>query len=112
MRLVASQDAHFILRRLRETGVDVLPFTYIDRIAPGRIDLSHVHGGSLDPLADIRVVILSAGRIAENGLEAELQDRVPQLYVVGDALAPRTFGAATTRSRPSWPSRSRADAFR
>jgi hypothetical protein len=42
----------------------------------------------------VDAVVLVGSRVATSTLDLELSGRVRQLYVIGDALAPRTLGAA------------------
>lgn len=93
-RLVDTQDAHFIIRRILAAGVTFTPMSYIERIGESDVTVVNVHTGERHGRDGVDAVILSTGRLPVNGLEAELEGKVRQLYVIGDALAPRVWATA------------------
>ena len=46
-------------------------------------------------VAGVDAVVLTTGRVPVNDLEKDLDGQVAQLFTIGDALAPRMWGAAT-----------------
>src|SRR5207249_1012236 len=79
--------------RLLKAGVVLTPMTALEEIAQGQVRLRNVY---LDEerwvLAD--TVVLSSGGIGDDELYYDLRDRVPEAYLVGDALAPRRLSDA------------------
>ena len=93
-RLIDTQDAWFIVKRLLASGVTLTPISYIRRIGDRQVTLYNVHSGEERVIDKVDAVVLSTGRLPVNGLEEELRGRVRQLFTVGDALAPRVWSAA------------------
>jgi len=94
-RLVDTQDAHFITKRILAAGVTFTPMTYVERIDGHEVTLRNVHSGEEHTREGVDSVILATGRLPVNGLESELEGRVGQLFVIGDALAPRVWATAS-----------------
>ena len=93
-RLVDTQDAHFIIKRLLAAGVTFSPMTYIEEIGDRTVTVRNVHSGEQRKIGEVDTVILSTGRLPANDLEKQLEGKVPQLFVIGDALAPRVWQTA------------------
>ena len=94
-RLVDSQDAPFVIKRLYAAGVKLVPSTYLESIGEGFAVVYDVHSGEKRRIDDVAAIVLVTGRLPLNGLEPELDGRVAQLFVIGDALAPRFFSNAS-----------------
>ena len=94
-RHVETQDSYFIVRRLHQAGVKLSPTTYIKSIGNREITVCDVNSGQERLIEAVDAVVLSTGRVAVNDLERDLEGKVSQLYVIGDALAPRVWPAAT-----------------
>jgi NADPH-dependent 2,4-dienoyl-CoA reductase/sulfur reductase-like enzyme len=96
VRLVDSQDAPFIIKRLHEVGVRISPTTYIKSIEPGGVVRAYdVHSLKERVIDGVSAVVLSTGRLPVNELEKEVDGRIAQLFVIGDALAPRFLSNAS-----------------
>jgi 2,4-dienoyl-CoA reductase-like NADH-dependent reductase (Old Yellow Enzyme family)/pyruvate/2-oxoglutarate dehydrogenase complex dihydrolipoamide dehydrogenase (E3) component len=95
VRLVDSQDAPFIMKRLHEAGVRISPSTYVKSIEVGRMRVYDVHSLEERMIEDVAAVVLSTGRMPANELEQELDGKVGQFFVIGDALAPRFLSNAS-----------------
>jgi 2,4-dienoyl-CoA reductase-like NADH-dependent reductase (Old Yellow Enzyme family)/thioredoxin reductase len=93
-RLMASQEDKFIMQRLHEARVALTPSTYIKRIGQHEVVAYNVFSKRERIIREVDAVVLSTGRVPLNGLERELEGKVAQLYVIGDALAARPFGTA------------------
>ena len=94
-RVVATQEAGFIMKRLRAAGVGISTTTYIRRIGKHEVTVYDVYSEEESIVADVDAVILSTGRESVNALEKELEGRVAQLFTIGDALAVRMWAAAS-----------------
>jgi pyruvate/2-oxoglutarate dehydrogenase complex dihydrolipoamide dehydrogenase (E3) component len=97
-RLVEGQDAHFIVQRLNAAGVKVSLTTFVRRIAEREVVLYDVNSQVERVISEVDAVIMATGRVAVNALERELDGKVRQFYVIGDALAPRLWSAATVEA--------------
>jgi hypothetical protein len=93
-RLMASQEDKFIMQRLHEARVMLSPSTYIKRIGQREVTVYNVFSKEERIIRGVDAVVLSTGRVPLNELERDLEGRVAQLYVIGDALAARPFGTA------------------
>lgn len=92
--LCATQDAPFIMKRLRAARVKLSPSTYIKRIGEHEVIAFDVHSEEERIIDSVDAVILAGGRIPVNGLEKKLEGKVPQLFTIGDALAVRMWATA------------------
>jgi hypothetical protein len=93
-RVMAAQDARFIMQRLRATGVKISPCAYVERIGDREVVLGDVYSDQTRIVGEVVAVVLAASRVPVNGLERELDGQVAQLFTVGDAAAARMWGAA------------------
>jgi 2,4-dienoyl-CoA reductase-like NADH-dependent reductase (Old Yellow Enzyme family) len=89
--LVASGEAALIADRLRLAGVEVVTGAAVSEIGDRHALIAR--NGLVERLS-VDAVVLVGSRVATSTLDLELSGRVRQLYVIGDALAPRTLGAA------------------
>jgi 2,4-dienoyl-CoA reductase-like NADH-dependent reductase (Old Yellow Enzyme family) len=89
--LVASNEAGFVAARLAGAGVTVTTGAAVSEIGE-RCVVAAKDGRSLRLAAD--AVVLVGSRVAAPALDEELIGRIGQVYVIGDALAPRTLSAA------------------
>jgi dimethylamine/trimethylamine dehydrogenase len=93
-RLVGTQEAPLLMKRLRAAGVAISGWSYLKEIGERRLVAYDVHSDAARTIEDVDAVVLATGRLPQNALEPELEGRVAQLFVVGDALAVRTWAAA------------------
>jgi 2,4-dienoyl-CoA reductase-like NADH-dependent reductase (Old Yellow Enzyme family)/thioredoxin reductase len=94
-RVFETQDAPFIIKRLKAGGVRISPCTYIRSIGDREAVVYDVHSEEERVIHDIDAVVLSTGRLPVNDLESELTGKVGQLFVIGDAAAPRMWATAS-----------------
>jgi 2,4-dienoyl-CoA reductase-like NADH-dependent reductase (Old Yellow Enzyme family) len=85
----------YILPRLHAAGVKVSPMTYLSQIGDGSVTLQDVRGGGERTVDGVDTVVLATMRKPIDTLAVELEGRVPFVYLVGDALAPRGLREAT-----------------
>jgi hypothetical protein len=94
-RLGCTQDAPFIMKRLRSAGVTLSPSTYIRRIGDHEVTVYDVYSDEERIIAGVDAVVLATGRVQVNELEKQLDGKVQQSFVVGDALAVRMWATAS-----------------
>jgi 2,4-dienoyl-CoA reductase-like NADH-dependent reductase (Old Yellow Enzyme family) len=94
MRVVDALESEFVAERLAAAGVDFRPATWARAIGERDVLAHAVLGGREETIAGVDAVVLASGRRPLDGLAAELDGKVAQLFVVGDALAVRPFAAA------------------
>jgi 2,4-dienoyl-CoA reductase-like NADH-dependent reductase (Old Yellow Enzyme family) len=85
-------EAPLIAERLSQAGVAVTTGAAVTVIGERSVSLSK-GGRTLERAVD--AVVLACSRVAAPTIEASLVERVAQVYVIGDALAPRSLAAAT-----------------
>jgi 2,4-dienoyl-CoA reductase-like NADH-dependent reductase (Old Yellow Enzyme family)/NADPH-dependent 2,4-dienoyl-CoA reductase/sulfur reductase-like enzyme len=85
----------YIGRRLATVGVTVRPATYVREIGDRSVTLYHVAGGDDWIVDNVDMVVLATMRSAIDRLAEALSGSVRYVYVVGDALAPRSLREAT-----------------
>lgn len=93
-RLADAWEERFLLARMKQSGVKIAAGTWVDSIEADSVVLRDVHTGAIrrEP---IDAVVLATAREPVDGLARALEGRVPQLFTIGDALAPRMWAAAT-----------------
>ncbi len=87
--------------------------TLVHSVKPGSVTVAPLAAAHRLQVLDVNTFVFMSGAIPEHALQAELED-VPNLYVIGDALGPRTMEPAITEgslaaarladdwSRPTW----------
>jgi hypothetical protein len=86
--MIDDTQKPLILRRLLEAGVTLIPLHRAIAFEPGHVVIEHVLTGARQSLEADGAVLAAAAR-ADAGLADALRGRVPDIRVVGDALAPR-----------------------
>lgn len=94
-RILANQDAPFIMKRLRSAGVKISPTTYIKDIGNHALTVYDLYSEDERVIEGVDAVILSTGRVPLNQLEKELNGKIPQLFSIGDAAAARMWATAS-----------------
>ena len=89
-----SFEFPYLLPKLERAGVKLTTRHYLKEIRPGRATLFEFLTND-EVTRDVDAVILATMRRQAGDLDSELYGRVPRLYVVGDALAPRALFEAT-----------------
>jgi NADPH-dependent 2,4-dienoyl-CoA reductase/sulfur reductase-like enzyme len=85
----------YVAGRLRASGVVQHNGTMVVGIGDHEVSLLELMSQQPSTIADVDHVVLTTAREAIHDLEAALEDRVDYVYVVGDALSPRTLRVAT-----------------
>jgi 2,4-dienoyl-CoA reductase-like NADH-dependent reductase (Old Yellow Enzyme family)/thioredoxin reductase len=93
-RLIDTFEAPLIMKRLKAAGVQFAPSTWVKRIGAREVTLYDVHSEIERTVGNVDAVVLATGREPLNRLGNSLAGKVPQLFVIGDALAARPFATA------------------
>jgi 2,4-dienoyl-CoA reductase-like NADH-dependent reductase (Old Yellow Enzyme family) len=96
-QLVYTMELGLILQRLRKAGVRITTGVYVREIRAGAAALYDVVTGEAQE-RQLEAVVLATMRRSQAALAGELEGRVPQLLVVGDAAAPRGLVDATSEA--------------
>lgn len=90
MDLTPVHDITLYYRRLYEKGASFIDTHIVKEIRGGRAFLYNVYAPSREKVLDgIDLFVLAMGKEAEYSLYRELKGKVPELYRIGDAVAPR-----------------------
>jgi 2,4-dienoyl-CoA reductase-like NADH-dependent reductase (Old Yellow Enzyme family)/pyruvate/2-oxoglutarate dehydrogenase complex dihydrolipoamide dehydrogenase (E3) component len=92
--LEGTTEVGFVMKRLKEAGVQFSVSTYIRAIGDHEVTVYDVFTEGERRIADVAAVVLSTGREPVSALAEELDGKVAQLYSAGDALAPRMWSTA------------------
>ncbi|GAA1515614.1 FAD-dependent oxidoreductase [Nocardioides humi] len=90
---VPRESLGLLHRRLRRGGTTYRPFTVVDRVGVGTVDLRDVVTGQVERASADHVVALTTP-VAQDGLVAELAALGVPAAAIGDAIAPRRITAA------------------
>jgi dimethylamine/trimethylamine dehydrogenase len=94
-RVWGAQEGRPIVERLRAAGVRISATSYLKEIGDRQVIVEDVYSDAERVIANVAAVVLTTGREPVNDLETELDGKVPQLFTIGDALAPRMWAAAS-----------------
>ena len=90
MDLAPVHDIILYYRRLYEKGVSFVHTHMVREISGSRAVLYNVYAPSQEKVLDgIDLFVLAMGKDANYGLYTDLKGKVPELYRIGDAVAPR-----------------------
>jgi 2,4-dienoyl-CoA reductase-like NADH-dependent reductase (Old Yellow Enzyme family)/thioredoxin reductase len=89
-----AAQARYIPPRLRAAGVTMSTGTFLKEIRPGEVTLTLLATGE-ERRTHVDAVVLATMRKPDDELGDSLEGMVPYVYVIGDALAPRTLKEAT-----------------
>lgn len=95
LRVTATQDTPYILKRIKQLGVKITPTSFIRGIGHGEVVVYDVHTEEERTIRDVDAVVLATGRLSVNQLERELEGKVAQLFAVGDAASARMWATAS-----------------
>lgn len=95
LRVMATQDAPYIMKRLRAAGVEISTSTYVKAITDHAVTVYDVFSEQEREIKSVNAVILSTGRTSVNELEKALEGKVGQLFAIGDAAAARIWPVAS-----------------
>jgi thioredoxin reductase len=93
--LIDTLEFPFIIAQLKGLGVTISTQEYIKEILDHSVTVFDVFVNTERTISDVDAVVLSTMRIPTDTLAEELEDVVPQVFAVGDALAPRSLAEAT-----------------
>jgi 2,4-dienoyl-CoA reductase-like NADH-dependent reductase (Old Yellow Enzyme family) len=94
-RVMAAQEGRPMVQRLRALGGRISTMSFIKEIRDHEVLVEDVHSDEVRVITDVNALVLTTGRVPVNDLEKDLDGKVAQLFTIGDALAPRMWGAAT-----------------
>jgi 2,4-dienoyl-CoA reductase-like NADH-dependent reductase (Old Yellow Enzyme family)/thioredoxin reductase len=78
---------HYLVKRLEEKGVTILTSTKVKELGKGYALVED--GSGSRKIGGFDTIVLALGSISDNRIAARLEGKVPELYVIGDALQPR-----------------------
>ena len=79
----------FFLNRLLAKGVNLLPGVNYKEFVPQGLVLNTKEGETKTIEAD--TIVFATGALPNNRLYEELKGKVPEIYLVGDCVQPRTI---------------------
>ncbi len=94
-RVRGTEETRFIMQRLRAAHVKITPTTYVKQIGDHELTVFDVYTEEERTISNVDAVVLSTSRESVNELERQLEGKVPQLFVVGDAASARMWAAST-----------------
>lgn len=97
--LVGKYSIGAPLAKLTAKGVEVRVMERVVEITEDRLVTRNVYSGAEAEVTDFDSVVLACGGRAEDRLFHELQGRIPELHILGDAYAPRRIWHATRQAR-------------
>jgi NADPH-dependent 2,4-dienoyl-CoA reductase/sulfur reductase-like enzyme len=86
-RDLSSTARWHLLHRLREKRVKILSSMEVRKIGKGEVAVTSEKGS--ETLGGYDVIILAVGAGSNNELASQVRHKVAEVYVIGDALAPR-----------------------
>jgi thioredoxin reductase len=93
-RILFAFESELAVKRMIEANVAFRSVTWVRRIGENDLELFDVNSGRESKMDRVDAVVLATGRISIDGIARELDDKVDQLFTIGDALAVRPFATA------------------
>jgi 2,4-dienoyl-CoA reductase-like NADH-dependent reductase (Old Yellow Enzyme family) len=91
-----SHDLPYVFPRFQAAGISFSALTRITKVNPDRqLTLVHTITGEERTIANVDALVLTTARRPRSELVEPLTNAVPYVYVIGDALSPRTLREAT-----------------
>jgi 2,4-dienoyl-CoA reductase-like NADH-dependent reductase (Old Yellow Enzyme family) len=87
--LHATLDAPFVFPRLLSRRVRLTPQHFLDSVQDGVVELADVWGSTVRAVEGVDTVVLAMLRTPSEGLFRQLEGRLSDVRLLGDALAPR-----------------------
>jgi 2,4-dienoyl-CoA reductase (NADPH2) len=78
---------HYLGQRLKEKGVTILTSTRVLEVGKGYAEVEDASGERR--LNGFDTIVLALGSTPNNSIYRKLEGKVPELYVIGDAVEPR-----------------------
>jgi 2,4-dienoyl-CoA reductase-like NADH-dependent reductase (Old Yellow Enzyme family)/thioredoxin reductase len=91
--LTATLESGFVIRSLRASGVTLTTGVRVDEIADREVVLAELASGTTHS-RKVDAVVLATRRLPDVSLVTDLRGVASQVFVVGDALAPRGLAEA------------------
>jgi 2,4-dienoyl-CoA reductase-like NADH-dependent reductase (Old Yellow Enzyme family) len=88
LSVFSSLDFPIVMARLKQLGLRSTPGSYVKEIGDGTVTVFDILTND-EEVREVDSVVLVTMRLAEDDLGSSLDGEVAQLYLVGDALAPR-----------------------
>jgi 2,4-dienoyl-CoA reductase-like NADH-dependent reductase (Old Yellow Enzyme family) len=95
LELMGSLEVGFIVGRMKAAGVKLSTSQYVRSIGDRSVTVYDVFTNVDRTIDDVDAVILATSREANDQFSDGLEGNVKQVFAIGDALAPRTWGAST-----------------
>ena len=93
-RLLFAFEGELAVKRMAEAGVRFRAATWASRINEHDIELYDVNSGERSRIDQIDAIVLATGRMSIDGITPQLDGKVRQLFIAGDALAVRPLASA------------------
>lgn len=79
-----------LIARIHRLGVEVIPYARLFGVDADTVYFQHITSDEPMLMEQTDTLVLASGHKAHDALEAELEDYVGELHIIGDCLAPRT----------------------
>ncbi len=89
---ISPTNRQALLARLAQKGVELLAGASYQRITPQGLLIRDREGR--ERLLEADTIVIAAGARPQDGLAQALEGKVPQVYLVGDCVEPRTIQEA------------------
>ncbi len=100
---IPESSVPLLYGRLYSRAAQVIPSSVLKAIEDRRVVLANVFTGQEQELEGMEAVVLATDGQAETSLYRSLKGRVPELYLIGDARAPRKLDSALREAfRVGW----------
>lgn len=89
-----SNSLAMVYSRNFKAGVKITPLNYIKEISGNTVVAFHTYTKEERRIENVNTVVLVTSKKVNNELYKQLKGKVPELYAVGDCVAPRRIGMA------------------
>ncbi|MFQ5761676.1 MAG: FAD-dependent oxidoreductase [Candidatus Bathyarchaeia archaeon] len=92
--LVTNLNLAYVYQKAFSSGVKFSPNEFIKQITPNAVTVYNVYTNKERQIQNVDMVILATGKEVNNKLYRQLKGKVPELYTIGDCVAPRKLDQA------------------
>jgi mycofactocin system FadH/OYE family oxidoreductase 2 len=94
VELAPIGELNLMRQRLLQKGVVFIQEVQVEEINPDKVTAREIYSNRIITFEGHDTVVVDAGNVARDSLYQQLKGKVPELYRVGDAVAPRSIEMA------------------
>jgi len=99
VELAPVGELNLMRQRLLQKGVVFTQEVRVEEIDPDKVMAREIYSNRIITYEGYDTVVVDAGNVTDDSLYHQLKGKIPELYRVGDAVAPRSIEMAILEGR-------------